>query len=469
MKRWTLLLLLGLAFAARAPAARGAIVDEAEAVALADFWISGEIGSGHTKMDDGDKAARLKALPARKVLYLVSQEELAEQPPAKGKVLAYVVKYQPSGYVVVSAEDRIEPVIAFDIASEFRWDQPELNFGREFVGKTMARRWGTLNKQIADGNANANAHPNWQALRGKLKAPKGASDATAPADLAPMGTFYLLLDTALWNQGWPYNTEVVSHNGGNSAPTGCTATAMAILMRYHQWPITGSGSHSYTDGDGTLRYSHSANFGATTYNWSNMPTTNISASNSDLANLMYQCGVAVEMDYEPGGSGAWPSASSMNGYIRYRGTEDHNSNHEGPIRDCVKALLPVIISSNDHTIVVCGYRDTLAPYYYFNAGWGGSSNGWYNYTDVPGGDTIRASYPYSQPNNWVYVDAYWGGSHVGTRANPYNNVKDGNNAVPWGGRIMIRGAVYSGSANTPILFNKAMLIKSYEGSAVIKP
>jgi hypothetical protein len=70
-------------------------------------------------------------------------------------------------------------------------------------------------------------------------------------------------------------------------------------MKFWNYPATGTGSFSYSDmvsagygrTDGTL----SANFGATTYNWTSMPNS-ISAVNADIATLMYQCGVSVAMD-----------------------------------------------------------------------------------------------------------------------------------------------------------------------------
>ena len=48
-----------------------------------------------------------------------------------------------------------------------------------------------------------------------------------------------LLSTAAWGQWAPFNNLTPQHY-----PTGCAATAMAIVMRYHQWPDVGSGSNS---------------------------------------------------------------------------------------------------------------------------------------------------------------------------------------------------------------------------------
>jgi hypothetical protein len=444
------------------PGAFGAPVDEDEAVAAADLWFAMELNSSFAKLGDVERAARLDAMRDRQVLYLVSKDNLVEALHDRSRLWAYVVKYQPGGYVVVSADDRIKPVIAFDVKSEFRWDRPETNSMRHFLGRSIEAHQGYLTRTVE-----ADIDPDWSYLRMRLLEEQGLSMVTA--DIQP-ASIYVYWNSPLWGQGTYYNAEVLAHNGNTAGiPTGCTATAMAIKMRFHSWPITGNSSHSYTDNDGSIRYSHSANFGATTYNWSAMPMTSLTSANADVAQLMYHCGIAVEMDYEVNASGAWPSASAMNRYFLYKGTIERTSSHEQPIIDSVRAGAPVVISSSKHTVLVTGYRDTPSPYFYLNAGWNGSSNGWANLDDMPGGDsTIDRSYPYSSPGDYVYVDAAWAGSESGTIANPYNALAEGNSAVPSGGHLMVKAGTYTGTGNVPIVFTKAMTIQSYQGTAIVR-
>ena len=97
------------------------------------------------------------------------------------------------------------------------------------------------------------------------------------------------------NQSPYYNALCPYDNTyGERTVTGCVATAMAQVMKYWNHPTTGTGFHSYNhDTYGTL----SANFGSTTYQWSQMPNT-VSSSNNAVATLMYHCGVSVDMDYD---------------------------------------------------------------------------------------------------------------------------------------------------------------------------
>ena len=101
---------------------------------------------------------------------------------------------------------------------------------------------------------------------------------------------------------------------------------MAQVMKFWEWPVTGTGSHSYrpldpnnpVDDDGYYNYSTrytqtlSANFGQTTYDWSNMLDQYTGSATAEqkeaVATLMYHCGVATEMMYgndADGGSGTY--------------------------------------------------------------------------------------------------------------------------------------------------------------------
>lgn len=46
----------------------------------------------------------------------------------------------------------------------------------------------------------------------------------------------VLLETANWSQGEPYNRQTPTIKGKHTV-TGCVATAMGIIMKYHEYPI----------------------------------------------------------------------------------------------------------------------------------------------------------------------------------------------------------------------------------------
>jgi len=238
---------------------------------------------------------------------------------------------------------------------------------------------------------------------------------------------------------------------------------MAILMRYFSWPNAGTGANNYWDMCAGVNYYHTVTLGAT-YSWGNMPLTSLTSANQQVADLMYHCGVMVNMDYEVGESGAWPSATVMNNSFYYRGTIERTSSHETPIVSSIKALVPVVLCSSTHTMVCDGYRDSASPYFHINAGWDGWQDGWYSLTTLPGTDpTLDVSYPYGTPSDHTYCDAGYAGTENGDLGTPYNTFDEGTSNVTWGGELWLKGGTYSDTG----FYNQPMTLQVYEGTAVV--
>ena len=105
--------------------------------------------------------------------------------------------------------------------------------------------------------------------------------------------------TSTWGQVGYYNNNCPFDTSFNTyTRVGDVAIALAQVLRYWQRPTTGIGSHSYVDPTyGML----TANFGATTYQWSLMPDVlDWYASwtqRNAVAQLLFHCGVATETQY----------------------------------------------------------------------------------------------------------------------------------------------------------------------------
>ena len=158
-------------------------------------------------------------------------------------------------------------------------------------------------------------------------------------------------------------------------------------MKHHGYPAKGTGSHSYTWNGKTL----SANF-EHTYDWASMPAkydgTNDAAFDG-VARLMSDLGVAVEMQYNKDGSGAYIGnlVTALQKYYGYSklshlmaiedvGAEAWN----GRLRDEIDANRPVLYAASDantgggHAFVIDGYKDES---FSVNWGWGGYYDGFY--------------------------------------------------------------------------------------------
>lgn len=209
-----------------------------------------------------------------------------------------------------------------------------------------------------------------------------SSAATTPARSA-LYKGERLLSTAAWGQWAPFNNLTPQHY-----PTGCAATAMAIVMRYHQWPDMGSGSKTHIWKDSVM----TANFGSTHYDWANMPVSYESYNDAQanaVAVLMRHLGVSVEMYYDAESSGARQTLvpGALQQYFRYGATarlltaSDYDAaTWDGMMRKEIDSNRPVIYTGESiqgrgaHGFVLDGYRDNL---FHFNFGWNGSGNGFF--------------------------------------------------------------------------------------------
>lgn len=164
---------------------------------------------------------------------------------------------------------------------------------------------------------------------------------------------------------------------------------MAQVMKYHNYPAQGTGSYSYSH---SVYGSLSANFGATTYNWSAMPN-DLSSYNDGVATLLYHCGVSVEMDYGPKGFSANVSSDAKNAlimYFRYDSSMYYAERAEYLSSDWINLLKtelnarrPILYrgtGTGGHAFVCDGYKDI--EYFHFNWGWSGAMDGYYYLNDL---------------------------------------------------------------------------------------
>ena len=198
------------------------------------------------------------------------------------------------------------------------------------------------------------------------------------ADIAPMLT-------CKFSQRTPYNLKCPEVNGQHCV-TGCTATAMAQITYYHQWPKkTTFTIPAYTTNTLKIEIPETP---PTTIEWSKIPdrcSVNSSAEEQDaVSTLLALCGAAVKMDYTLSGSGAFslPEAYDLLDYDMTSMQRVVRSNYsdadwEEMLYNELKQKRPIdyggYSESGDHAFVIDGYRyiDNTA-YWHVNWGWGGS-------------------------------------------------------------------------------------------------
>ena len=306
------------------------------------------------------QAKRITQWQAQQQAYSFWGKQMPQKARAKSRAATtasrsdayYVFNNDAGGFVIIAGDDAVTPVLGYTSTGSF--DAENLPDGLKDLLKSYERQIAALGDNYV-----ANQTATRTAFTGEK-----------------------LLNTAKWNQGNPFNKYTP-----NNYVTGCVATAGAIVMKHHGYPAKGTGSHSYTWNGQTL----TANFGHT-YDWASMPAKYDGTNDADfdgVARLMSDLGVAVEMQYDKDGSGAYIGnlVTVLQKYYGYSklshllaiedvGAEAWNSR----LRDEIDANRPVLYAASDpntgggHAFVIDGYKDES---FSVNWGWGGYCDGFY--------------------------------------------------------------------------------------------
>jgi Leucine-rich repeat (LRR) protein len=185
----------------------------------------------------------------------------------------------------------------------------------------------------------------------------------------------------LWNQGWPYNYLCPVDPGvaeqNNRTLVGCVAVAMAQIIRYwdkwNDWSIY----YSYTHATYGLLTCNAGN-----YNWGVMENSCYSI-NTEVAMLLSDCGILVNMGYSRTGSGAQSADAAKRFNEMYKtGYLNTTLQNEEEFFNNISNYQPIYATYPGHAFVCDGYDGN--GFYHFNLGWGGSSNGYYSLSSVVG-------------------------------------------------------------------------------------
>lgn len=268
-----------------------------------------------------------------------------------------------AGFVMVAADDAVQPILAY--SNEGAFDPNNLPDALKSWLQGYEQEIGFVRQHQI--KATSGITQVWNTLQ------------TAAPAVPESGGIGPLLETQ-WNQG---PNENMFCPGGSV--TGCVATAMAQVMYYWKHPAQGIGSHSYVENDyGTL----SADFGATAYQWGLMPWKP-SSPDQWISKLMLHCGISVDMNYSPAGSGTNTSdvPNALKTYFKYDpNTVQYVSRASyteaqwiSLLKQELDALRPMqyrgVGSGGAHSFVCDGYDDSNK--FHMNWGWGGSSDGFF--------------------------------------------------------------------------------------------
>ena len=224
------------------------------------------------------------------------------------------------GFIIVSNDDRTTPILGFSESGNLDPDNMPSNMRAWLQGYADEIAW--MQKHDVKPNRLS-------------KAPLSVGSHKTD-DIAPMVK-------TKWNQGSPYNNLCPIYSGSSRSVTGCVATAMAQVMKYHEWPKDETKSiPGYTTSGYKLTLD---GLDPVTFDWANMlnvyGTSATAAQKTAVATLMKYCGYSVKMNYGPS-SGAYTQAVAIGPMIMMKFTT----------LTAKKLGLPIVVSLN--TLMVDG-------------------------------------------------------------------------------------------------------------------
>lgn len=327
----------------------------------------------------------------------------------------YIINYTNNSFVILSGDKRTFPVLAYSDENNFKLNSevyPDLlvywlQTTDEFIANI---RSGEHNITYTAPNKNWTTKSIQEYLSPESSKNKilntnttepGCGQISVGGPGVLLYSYGPLIDTR-WGQGEGYNNfspnySCSEYNNGRT-PTGCVATAVAQIMKYHEYPAD--------------------------YNWSIMPnqvynsTINSSGTN-EIARLMRDIGNATGMDYGCDGSGAntGDAVLSLQNQFGYSSANYGNKN-SGTIENEIASGYPIILRGgekvikwlvfntyqNGHAWVCDGIKKrkiaierivgrgqkikqcVYSTQYHMNWGWNGSYNGWFTSSHVSGYD-----------------------------------------------------------------------------------
>ena len=308
----------------------------------------------------------------------------------------FILNNTNGGWALVSADDCVRPILAYSPDGEFSIDDIS----------PAAKDWfDNYNEQIEVAQkisfqCDSDVQKKWEQLRNGRIRKESTQYVVEP-----------LIKTH-WYQSPGYN-KYCPEIDGEKTVTGCVATAMAQVMNYWQWPKQGIGFHEYKSQNcGTV----ATVFGGSPYNWDYMPEqlndNSLDSCIVAVAELMFDCGVSVDMNYGLNSSGIRnleKVKDAMTKYFKYSPNmilESKDNYTDEKWTDKLKNELnnkrPILYygfgEGGGHAFICDGYDAN--DFFHFNWGWSGHGDAYYYINELaPKENVIGANINGTYSNN----------------------------------------------------------------------
>ena len=323
------------------------------------------------------------------------------------EILFYITDLNPQGFVIVSANSNLYPVIAYSFTDDFSDDLANEKLFLDVLKTDVEFRLDSIKYLPTETIDQRN-----QVWREYLLMESEASSKLDFQQWPPVGTTSTggWLETK-WSQGSPYNDFCpMDYKKDIRSVAGCPAVAMAQIFNYHKttnnivFDDNDDYYHSFNSvfiiDDDYLKYDFPSFSELNTYldNLSYHYQNKIPITSEDKAALNFACGVAAKQVYSGSVSGTFGVDQAYDAYLRFgcdsiQLLDNDDQDAYDILADNMKNALPAHLAvvapdwKSGHNLVVDGYNTD--GYFHLNFGWGGQKNGWYKLPEqVPYGFTV---------------------------------------------------------------------------------
>ena len=358
-----------------------------------------------------DRGYAMGKLPTGRTVAAVDEIE----DPATGARLL-VAKFEGGGYVVLSADDLVDPVLAFSETGDgidlddrnpfwalLRGDIAAREAAAGIVRgeAAQATKRGQAKRAAATGDAEPTAaQRKWAALLAEGETNAESSHRRSMQGVPSISEVRVEpFIQSQWSQSSWNNTDVgdpcYNYYTPNNYVCGCVATAIAQIMRYWRFPTGSVTTNTYPCAVSGISVYKTMMGGV--YAWDNMPLVPANgvteAQRQEIGKLCYDVGVTLEMNWtaEYSSSSLYSGVACLPidfGYanakaVHYGSGQNYNLAHfmQGVVPN-LDARCPVGVSVTGdagHSIVADGYGYSDGDFYiHLNMGWAGIDDAWYN-------------------------------------------------------------------------------------------
>ena len=289
----------------------------------------------------------------------------------------YVCDAGEDGFAIISADERMTPVLGFSHSSEF--DPDDIPPGMRELLESYAQEY----KAMMDGAPHRYARRHIEDVQ----------EQVGP------------LFTTQWGQSEPYNYRCPWWGEGRCV-TGCVAVSTAQILNYYKFPHSGTGWIDYETKTYGIRIQEDLSSIVFSwpyildYYWNGAPEESVNA----ISDLLYACAIAVKVDFGLDGS----SASSYNQVQALV----ENFGYDPDIYEVYKNLMttnewqmimvnelnenrPIAYSASSptmggHSFILDGYKadEDAYPFYHVNWGWKGHLDDYFKLSSLEADDYV---------------------------------------------------------------------------------